>query len=80
MTITFGQFARQARKDHALTQHQVTEYLGGTHRSYMCHLESGYRNWQLWQVEKFAEMLGSKTSELIAEFEYFQQNPEEFRS
>ncbi len=80
-TVTFGQFARQVRESQTprLTQHQVAKYFGVKNRSSICHLESGKNKWLFWQVEKFAELLGVKTSKLIAEFEYFQQNPKHFR-
>lgn len=65
----FGQFARGLRENSNLSQAQVTEAFGAAERIYVSKLERGISNWQLWHVQKLADLLGLKLSELLRQFE-----------
>ncbi len=71
MKLTFKQFARLKRLEAGLTQQQCANALGTKRRGAFYNLESSKRRarWSLKSFVAFAELLGVKPSELMAEFE-----------
>jgi predicted transcriptional regulator len=72
--MTFGQFARQKRLEAGLSLDTVAHALGYSHRSNVYRLEHDLLEWKLTSAVKLAELLGNKTSELLAEYEAEYEN------
>jgi transcriptional regulator with XRE-family HTH domain len=69
MKATFGEFIRQTREAHHLTQAECATALGYAHRASMHRLEKGEREWTLSNIGALARMLNLKMSELLQAYE-----------
>lgn len=65
----FGEIAKAHRQRCGLSQQQVCDVLGLSHRSDISRREAGQSGWRLDEVMAFAGLVGVRASELIAELE-----------
>ena len=66
--ISFGQTVRKLRADKGISQEKFAD-MCSLHRTYISDVELGKRNISLENVEKLAEALDLKISELFQEVE-----------
>ena len=67
--MNFGQFARQLREQHNISQDTMAKKLGFEHRSNISKLEAGKLEWKLSHLTKLAQVFNMTTSELLEKFE-----------
>jgi transcriptional regulator with XRE-family HTH domain len=67
--MKFYEYTRLKRIEAGLTQQEIADKLGFSHRANAHKLETGKIGWSFFDVCEFAELLDMKPSELIAEWE-----------
>lgn len=67
--MTFGEFARLKRQRANLSQTDVAAGMGLANKSGVYKLETGLHHWKLDQLFLFAQVLGLRPSQLLAEYE-----------
>lgn len=67
--MTFGQFVRQLREQHNLSQDAVAQALGYAHRAQVNRMENDERPWRLESIQRLAQLFDMPASELLREFE-----------
>lgn len=67
--MTFGQYAALRRQQAGLSQSQVAQALGYTHRAHISKMERGIVAWSLDDVVKLAGVLNMSISYLIEGWE-----------
>jgi transcriptional regulator with XRE-family HTH domain len=62
--VRFGKRLRQVRQKKGISQEKLAE-LAGLHRTYVSSVERGERNISLLNIEKLAQALGVRMSDLM---------------
>ena len=69
--VAYGKAVRAIRQDKKISQEELAD-LSGLHRTYISDIELGKRNVSLENIDKIAQALQVKKSELFVEVEQYE--------
>ena len=70
--VAYGKAVRAIRQDKKISQEELAD-LCGLHRTYISDIELGKRNVSLENIDKIAQALQVKKSELFVEVEHYER-------